>query len=161
MKISRYFELLELTRSDIATRLLLDNSPTDVDIERLQVLCRNILDKIYDQFGPIILNSVYRSRIVNKKLGGSTDSQHCKGEAADIEILGITNQELIEWIVNNCEYDQVILEFYNPEITGSGWVHVSFKKNGNRKEILTSILQNKKVVYKPGIIVNGILIINN
>jgi hypothetical protein len=85
-------------------------------------------------------------------VGGSSRSQHCKGEAADIEVPGTPNAELAEWIRDNLEFDQLILEFYTSGVPDSGWVHVSYKTDGtNRKSILTATRVNGKTEYSTGI----------
>ena len=76
----------------------------------------------------------------------------CKGEAVDIECPGTGNYDVAKWISENCDFDQLILEFYTPGIPDSGWVHVSYKTEGNRKSILTAMKENGKTVYKPGLI---------
>ena len=86
----------------------------------------------------MVVNSGYRSPELNEAIGGSEESQHCKGEAADIEIPGVSNKELAEWIRDNLSYDQLILEFYNGVDPRSGWVHVSYVDDKtNRKSTLT------------------------
>ena len=69
-----------------------------------------------------------------------------------IEVPGVSNYEVAKWITDNCDFDQVILEFYTPGIPDSGWVHVSYKKEGNRKSILTAMKEDGKTVYKVGLI---------
>ena len=86
-------------------------------------------------------------------VGGSSRSQHCKGEAVDIEVPGVPNAEVAQWIVDNTDFDQVILEFYTPGIPDSGWVHVSYNsKTFQRKSILTALKEDGKTVYKQGLI---------
>ena len=102
---------------------------------------------------PIRINSAYRGPALNKAVGGSAKSQHCNGEAVDFEIDGLSNPELAAWIANNLNFDQIILEFYNPkEGPNSGWVHCSYKKNNNRKSILTAVNIKGKTVYKRGFV---------
>jgi zinc D-Ala-D-Ala carboxypeptidase len=98
------------------------------------------------------VNSGYRHPLVNAKVGGSTTSDHCKGMAADIEIPGIANAELAEWIKDNCEFCQLILEFYTPGVPDSGWVHVSYDPSNLKKQVLTATKQNGKTVYLPGLV---------
>jgi hypothetical protein len=90
---------------------------------------------------------------LNVAVGGSSRSQHCKGEAVDIECPGTPNADIAEWIVSNLDFDQIILEFYTPGIPDSGWVHVSYvSEDDNRKSILTALKENGKTVYKEGLI---------
>jgi zinc D-Ala-D-Ala carboxypeptidase len=89
---------------------------------------------------------------LNEAVGGSTRSQHCKGQAADIEVPGVANGDVAEWIVENCDFDQLILEFYTPGIPDSGWVHVSYvSEEDNRKSILTASRVDGKTQYSVGI----------
>ena len=139
LQLSDNFSLKELCKSDTASRLNIDNIPTDeVTVENLKDVSINILQPIRDHFGiPFTPNSGYRSPDLNKAIGSSNKSQHCKGEAVDIEIPTIDNSELALWVHNNLVYDQLILEFYTQGEPNSGWVHVSFKKDANRMQPLT------------------------
>lgn len=134
----KYFSIKELTKSDQAVRLGLDNSIKDAQIiTNLKLLCENILDPIRDYFNkPVQINSAYRSLEVNRAVGSKDTSQHTMGKAADIEIKGVDNLDLAIWVRNNLEYDQLILEFYDGINPDSGWVHVSYNQNFNRKENL-------------------------
>jgi hypothetical protein len=85
-------------------------------------------------------------------VGGSSNSQHCKGEAVDIECPGVANYDVAKWIQDNADFDQLILEFYTPGIPDSGWVHVSYVGANNRANVLTAMKENGKTVYKPGLI---------
>ena len=85
-------------------------------------------------------------------MGGSSKSQHCKGQAVDIEVPVTSNYEVAKWIEENLEFDQLILEFYTPGIPDSGWVHVSYRPDANRASVLTAMKENGKTVYKPGLI---------
>jgi uncharacterized protein YcbK (DUF882 family) len=98
------------------------------------------------------VNSGYRHPLVNAKVGGSATSDHCKGYAADIEIPGIANADLAEWIVANLQFTQIILEFYTPGVPDSGWVHVSYVPENLKKQALTAMKQNGKTVYLPGLV---------
>ena len=105
-----------------------------------------------DHLGPIRISSGYRNPELNRAIGGSSKSQHCKGEAVDIECPGTANYDVANFIKENLEFDQLILEFYTPGIPDSGWVHVSYKHEDNRKSVLTAMKENGKTVYKPGLI---------
>ena len=140
MKLSENFSLQELLKSQTALRKGIDNKPTDPSVvTNLQVLCEKVLQPVRDHFGkPVVINSGYRSPKLNKAIGGSNKSQHTKGEAADIEIPGLSNKELAEYIEDNLPFDQLILEFYNGVDPNSGWVHVSYVGDAdNRKQTLT------------------------
>jgi hypothetical protein len=152
MKLSKNFSMTEFTKSQTALREGIDNAPQGEHLDSAKALFENVVQRVRDRFGTTVINSGYRSPALNKAVGGSATSQHCKGEAADIECPGVANAEVAQWIVDNCDFDQVILEFYTPGIPDSGWVHVSYKTAGNRKSILTAMKENGKTVYKPGLI---------
>jgi hypothetical protein len=122
-------------------------------MEAAKKLFENVVQKVRDNFGPTVINSGYRGPALNEAVGGSSRSQHCKGEAVDIECPGVPNADVAQWIVDNTDFDQVILEFYTPGIPDSGWVHVSHNSDGpQRKSILTAMKENGKTVYKQGLI---------
>ena len=153
MNLTKNFTLSEMTKSETALRFGMDNTPTESEIENLRVLCENVLQKVRDYYGMgVKVNSGFRHPLVNAKVGGSTTSDHCKGFAADIEIPGIPNAELAEWIAEHLEFRQLILEFYTPGIPDSGWVHVSYNPADNKKQVLTATKQNGKTVYLPGLV---------
>lgn len=142
-----------MTKSDTALRLDMDNTPADEEIANMTALAENVLQKVRDHFGKgVKVNSGFRHPDVNGAVGGSKTSDHCKGMAADIEIPGVANADLAEWIVENCDFRQVILEFYTPGIPDSGWVHVSYNPDDNKKQVLTAMKENGKTVYKTGLI---------
>ena len=153
MKLSKNFTLQEFTKSQTALRMDIDNTPQGEHLEAAKALFENVVQPVRDHFGPTVINSGYRGPALNEAVGGSSKSQHCKGEAVDIECPGVPNADIAEWIVENLDFDQVILEFYTPGIPDSGWVHVSYKAEGdNRKSILTAMKEDGKTVYKTGII---------
>ena len=142
-----------MTKSQTALRRGIDNEPGDEEEANLQQLCEQVLQKVRDHFGkPVTVNSGYRSPELNKAIGGSTTSDHCKGMAADIEIPGVSNYELADWIKENCEFRQLILEFYTPGVPDSGWVHVSYNYEENEKKVMTALKEDGKTVYKLGLI---------
>lgn len=152
MILSNNFTLQEYTKSQTATRLGLDNSPTGQHIKSAWVLFTLVIQEVRNQFGPTIITSGYRSKALNMRIGGSSKSQHCKGEAADIEVLGVSNALVAEWIRDNLEFDQLILEFHSKNEPNSGWIHVSYNPNGeNRNQCLTSVIEDNKTVYKQGL----------
>jgi hypothetical protein len=151
MKLSTNFFLSELTKSESASRLGLDNDPTQEIISSLQALVNHILQPVRDKFGPVVVTSGYRSPEVNKAIGGSATSDHCKGQAADFEVLGKDNRELAIWIAENMQFTQLILEFYKPGVPDSGWVHCSFDPGNLKRQVLTAEKVNGKTVYSTGI----------
>jgi zinc D-Ala-D-Ala carboxypeptidase len=153
MKLSPNFSLAEMIKSETALRKELDNTPGDAEIANLTALAVNVLQPVRDAFNKgVKVNSGFRHPEVNAAVGGSRTSDHCKGQAADIEIPGVANADLAQWIVDNCEFRQVILEFYTPGIPDSGWVHVSYVEGDNKKQVLTAMKENGKTVYKVGLI---------
>jgi len=152
MKLSKNFSLAEMCKSQTATRMGLDNNPSENEVENLRLLCERVLQPIRDHFNHVVtISSGYRNAILSRKIGSSEKSQHCKGEAADFEIFGTPNNELSDWIKENLMFDQLILEYYTPGEPNSGWVHVSYNKdiNLNRKEYLMAIKENGSTKYKP------------
>ena len=142
MKLSGHFSLAELTKSQTAVRKGIDNQPTLDHIENLTELCTHVLEPTRRNFGkPMVISSGYRSEELCEAIGSSKNSQHAKGEAADFEMFGVDNKELAKYIKNNLVFDQLILEFYNPDDPSSGWVHCSYSKEENRKQ---SLLYNGK-----------------
>jgi len=152
MQLTNNFSLKELTVSETATRKGLDNTPNEQVIANLKTLAENILQPIRDHFGKSVkVNSGYRSPEVNASVGGSKTSDHCKGQAADIEITGVANGDLAKYIAENFKFTQVILEFYTQGVPDSGWVHVSYDSNDLKCQTLTAVKQNGKTVYLPGL----------
>jgi zinc D-Ala-D-Ala carboxypeptidase len=153
MQLTKNFSLAEMTKSETALRQGLDNTPGEAEIANMRKLAENVLQPVRDAYGRgVKVNSGFRHPDVNAAVGGSRTSDHCKGQAADIEIPGVANAELAEWISKNLEFRQLILEFYTPGIPDSGWVHVSYVEGDNKKQVLTAMKENGKTVYKPGLI---------
>jgi putative chitinase len=156
MQLSEHFNLKEFTKSETAIRKRIDNTPNAAHAENLKNVCEKILEPVRRHFGkPVRINSGYRGPALNSAVGGSSKSQHCNGEAVDFEIDGLPNPDLAKWVSENCDFDQIILEFYDPkEGPNSGWVHASYTSSGkNRKQKLTAVTVNGKTVYKPGFVV--------
>mgnify|MGYP003150197908 FL=1 len=153
MKLSNNFSLKELTKSQTATRRGINNVPGGLEEANLQQLCEHVLQRVRDHFGkPVTVTSGYRSPELNEAIGGSVTSDHCQGMAADIEIAGVSNYEVAEWIKENCMFKQLILEFYTPGIPDSGWVHVSYDYEENERKVMTAMKENGRTVYKVGLI---------
>jgi hypothetical protein len=130
----------------------IDNSPSDSGvIWNLQILAENILEVIRSELcKPVTIHSAYRSPAVNKAIGGSSSSQHMKGLAADFHVKGISNHALAEWIQENLDFDQLILENYIEGIDNSGWIHCSFSPKNLRYQVLTKFKGSK--IYHPGLL---------
>jgi zinc D-Ala-D-Ala carboxypeptidase len=150
MKLSNNFSLNELIRSQTAERKGIDNTPSAEHQENLKSLCTHILQPIRDHFGKVVtVSSGYRSPELCIAIGSKTTSQHAKGEAADFEIFGVSNKVLADWIHNNINYDQLILEFWSPEDPNKGWIHCSYSKDNNRKQYLRAYKNEGKTKYEP------------
>ena len=148
MKLSKNFSLKELIRSETATRKGINNNPNEDNIENLQRLCDHVLQPVRDHFGKVVsVSSGFRSAELCVAIGSSVNSQHANGQAADFEIFGLSNKVLADWIFDNLDFDQLILEFHNPEEPNSGWVHCSYKNGeSNRKEYLRAFRDAKGAV---------------
>jgi len=153
MQLTANFSLAEMIKSETALRYDMDNTPGPQEIENLRLLCEQVLQPIRDAYQRgIKVNSGYRAPDVNAKVGGSRTSDHCKGQAADIEIPGVANYDLAKYISDYFNFTQVILEFYTPGIPDSGWVDVSYDPANLKRQVLTAMRENGKTVYKPGLI---------
>jgi len=153
MQLTSNFSLAELVKSETALRHDMDNTPGETEIENLKQLCEQVLQPVREHFKTgVKVNSGFRHPEVNAKVGGSKTSDHCKGQAADIEIPGIPNADLAIWIMDNLQYTQLILEFYTPGIPDSGWVHVSYDPANLKKQNLTAVKKYGKTVYLPGLV---------
>jgi len=151
MQLSKNLALAEVMRSETAERKGISNMPTPEHIENFKLLAENVFQPIRDHFGvPIILSSGYRSKELNTAVGGALSSQHCTGEAIDIDMDGTTvkNAEVFNFIKDNLNFDQLIWEFgtdSNPD-----WVHVSYESTGKqRKQILKAVKSGKGTSYVP------------
>ena len=134
MKLSKNFVLSELTKSNTAKRLGIKNEPTKEHMDNLQVLVRDLIQPIRDGIGPIRVSSGYRNPELNRAIGGSRKSQHCKGEALDLqfwEMGEMNNKAIYDWVLESgIEFDQMINEF------DFAWIHISLKAKDNRKQVL-------------------------
>jgi zinc D-Ala-D-Ala carboxypeptidase len=140
MQLSKHFKLIEFEKSMTATRLGIKNKAGSGEIKNLTDLCYGVLEPTRAKFDKsIIISSGYRSEELCEAIGSKKTSQHTKGQAVDFEIAGVSNLEVALWISNNCDFDQLILEYWNSEDndSNSGWIHVSFVEGSNRKQILT------------------------
>lgn len=153
MQLSENLSVAEFSASNTAKRKGIDNTPKDVHLEAAKELAKHIFQPIRDHFGcPIWLSSGYRSAALNKAIGGSKTSQHCKGEAMDIDMDGKgspTNAEIFYYIKDNLPFDQLIWEFGTN--TNPDWVHVSYKKDGPQRGQILRAKRNSagKTFYEP------------
>lgn len=147
MNLSPHFTLAEMSRSQAAIRKGLNNVPPPAAIDALRGLCLNVLEPLRAHFGPVLVTSGYRSPSVNKAIGGSLSSQHCKGQAADFTVPGQSNLAVCQWIMRNLKYDQLIYEFGE-----SGWVHCSWHAGPLRNEERTAQHREGRVKYPLGLI---------
>ena len=151
MQLSKNLSLKEAIKSNTATRLGIDNKPEQWEINNLLAVAEKVFQPVRDHFGvPIGVSSGYRSKALNKAIGGSKYSQHMIGEALDIDadIYGkVTNAEIFNYIKDNLEWDQMIWEFGDDD--EPNWVHVSYKESGfNRNQIKREYRDEKGVYYK-------------
>lgn len=147
MKLTKNFSLQEMTKSQTALRKGIDNTPTPDKIEPLTLLCEKVLQPVRDHFDrPVTITSGYRSPELCVAIGSKVTSQHTKGQAADFEVPGVSNMEVAQWIADNCEFDQLILECFTGGNTG--WIHCSYVHEP-RKELLTYDRENG---YRKGLI---------
>jgi len=154
MQLSENLTLAEVTKSNTAKRLGIDNAPTAEHLHNLKLVAQNIFQPIREHFKkPINVSSGYRSKALNDATpGSSATSQHCSGEALDLDQdsmnTGITNKMVFDYIKNNLDFDQLIWEFGTD--TNPDWVHVSYESTGRqRKQILKAVRVNGKTTYKP------------
>ena len=160
MQLSKNLALAEVTRSETAKRKGISNMPTPEHIENFKKLAEKVFQPIRDHFGvPIRISSGYRSAALNKAIGGAgktvngvyiPSSQHCTGEAIDIDMDGttITNAQIFNYIKENLEFDQLIWEFGTD--TNPDWVHVSYESTGKqRKQMLKAVKAGNATKYLP------------
>ena len=150
MQLSEHLTLAEVTKSQTATRLGIDNDPDAHQLAALKAIAEHIFEPVRNHFGvPIGISSGLRSKALNQAIGGSSRSQHCHGQALDIDAYiygGITNADIFHYIKNNLDFDQLIWEFGTDQ--EPAWVHVSFVDDGtNRGQTLRAIKENGKTKY--------------
>lgn len=151
MQLSKNLALVEVTRSETAKRRGISNMPTPEHIENFKLLAEKVFQPIREHFGvPIHISSGYRSKALNTAIGGSLTSQHCSGEAIDIDMDGtsVTNAQIFNYIKDNLSFDQLIWEFGTD--SNPNWVHVSYESTGKqRKQILKAVKSAKGTAYLP------------
>ena len=152
MKLTENLSLAEVTYSATALRKGIANEPTVTHLINLKAVAKNIFQPCRDYFGkPLAVTSGYRSKALNDLISGSAkSSQHCKGEALDLDAQvfgGFTNLELFLYIKDHLSFDQLIGEF--PDNMGEyAWVHCSYKEEGNRGEVLVAYKADGETRYK-------------
>ena len=149
MKVTEHVSYKEVIKSNTATRRGIENIPSGEQMENIKLLCENVFEPLREHVGgPIAINSLFRSVDLNRAIGGSSTSQHCavNGAAMDIDdTYGImSNADMFEFI-KKLDFDQLIWEYGDDE--NPDWVHISYKKNGNRKQILKCSKVKGKTVY--------------
>jgi len=148
--ISTHITYLEATKSDTAIRNGVKNDPNPEQLERMKFLAKEVFEPVRAHYGgkPIKVSSFFRGDALNKLVGGSKTSQHCNGEAMDIDNDGRSpsNKEIFDYIKDNLEFDQLIWEAGDK--TRPDWVHVSRKKTGNRKQVLRMTYKNGQSAYE-------------
>lgn len=141
MRLSKHFTLQEMTFSQKAARLGINNAPSREEINNLRNVCNFILEPVRVHYNKAITpSSGYRGEVLNIAVGGSENSQHRQGEAVDFSVPTIPNLEVCQWIIENVEFDQLILE-YPSSNPFSGWIHCSYNGDKNRGEVLTKTRQ--------------------
>ena len=147
MKISPNLTLAEVSKSNTAIKLGIDNEPKGEHLNNMIHTANAIFQPMREHFGkPIFVSSGYRSPELNKAIGGAATSQHCKGEALDLDNDAVeypTNKDIFNYIKNHLDFDQLIWEF------DGAWVHVSYNKDKNRKQVLRALKVNGKTIYQP------------
>ena len=149
-KISKHISYKEGVKSITALRLGIENQPNEEQLTNMKLIAEKIFEPVRENFkGPIKVNSFFRSPDLNKAIGGSTKSQHCKGQAIDIDdtYKFATNAEMFWWIRDNLDFDQMIWEFGNND--NPDWVHISYvSSDKNRNRCLKAYREDGKTKYK-------------
>lgn len=150
MMLSKNLSLAEATKSATAIKHGIANDPTPEHLQNLIDLAESVFQPIREHFAiPLGVSSGYRSDALNQRIGGSKSSQHMRGQALDLDAHifgGVTNREIFDYIKDNLEFDQLIFEFGTEE--EPDWVHVSYNKGNNRKQVLRAVRENGKTKYK-------------
>jgi len=148
--ISKHISYKEGVHSITAIRKGIDNEPNEEQLANMKLVANNVFEPLRVFInGPIKVNSFFRSPDLNKAIGGSTKSQHCKGQAIDIDDTygKATNAEMYWWIKDNLDFDQMIWEFGNND--NPDWVHVSYvSSENNRNRCLKAYKKKGKTQYK-------------
>jgi hypothetical protein len=146
MMLSKNLSLAEVIKSQTAIRKNIDNIPSLRHQDNLIAIAQAVFQPLRDWYAkPITVSSGYRSPQLNQAINGSLSSQHCKGEALDLDV-GDENFMLFDYIRLNLDFDQMIWEFGDD--VNPAWVHVSYKVSGNRKQILRAVKIDSKTKYE-------------
>ena len=165
MRLSKNFTLKELTYSATALRLGIDNEPSKEGIYKLTLLAAELLQPLRERLGALRVTSGYRSPQLSEIIGSSSNSQHCRYEAVDIQYVRrgkMDNLAIYNALIElDLDYDQCILEFGNAteyvDPTHPNWIHISWKISDNRKQTLVAYKDiNNKTKYRPLIKYNSI-----
>tara|TARA_B100001175_G_C19454002_1_gene612807 strand:- start:942 stop:1409 length:468 start_codon:yes stop_codon:yes gene_type:complete len=146
--LSEHVSYKEATKSVTANRLGIENTPDEDIIATMKVTCKCVFEPIREHFNqPIYISSFYRSPELNTAIGGSKKSQHCKGEAIDIDdVYGDTkNSQIFEYIKDRLDFDQLIWEFGDDQ--NPSWVHVSYRLGNNRRRVLKAYKSQGRTRY--------------
>ena len=150
MKISNHITYAEAIHSNTAKRRGIDNTPSQTQVEAMKLLAEKVFEPLREWGGgPIKVNSFFRSEALNEAIGGSGTSQHCKGQAIDIDdVYGRkSNAEMYNWIKENLDFDQMIWEFGTD--MQPNWVHVSYvSEEKNRNKCLKAYKEHSRTKYK-------------
>tara|TARA_R100000458_G_scaffold59929_1_gene72820 strand:- start:300 stop:770 length:471 start_codon:yes stop_codon:yes gene_type:complete len=147
MRLSSNFTANEMCRSNTALRMGVANDPSPEELRCLGLLCTHVLQRLRNKLGAIRVNSAYRNKIINRAIKGSRNSQHIKGQAADIVLIRdgkMDNRLIFDAVIElDLDFDQMIWEF------GGQWIHISYDENRNRKQILEAYKdENNKTKYR-------------
>jgi len=141
MRLSKNFTLPEIIHSNTAKRLGINNAPNKEHLKNMQVLVRDLIQPMRDALGPIRISSGYRNPELNRAIGGSSKSQHCKGEALDLQFWKkgeMCNKEIYDWVIKEgIEFDQMINEF------DFAWIHISLKNGGKNRCMILEAYKDK------------------
>lgn len=151
--ISKHISFKEATFSQTAIRLGIDNIPNSIQLENMKRVALKCYEPIRVYFNiPLGISSFFRSEALNSRIGGSKTSQHCFGEAIDIDAdmyKGITNKEIFDWCKANLIYDQLIAEGFDHNTNDFQWIHISYREGKNRKQSLKATFKGGKTTYEP------------
>ena len=150
MKISDHITYAEAIHSNTAKRKSIDNTPSQTQVDAMKLIAEKIFEPLRKWAGgPIKVNSFFRSVTLNETIGGVASSQHCKGQAIDIDdVYGYkSNAEMYKWVQENLDYDQMIWEFGTD--TQPNWIHVSYvSEEKNRNKCLKAYKEHGRTKYK-------------
>ena len=134
MNLTNNFTLNELIYSTTAEKNKIDNTPSQPVIKNLKALCENVLQPLRNNLGcPIVITSGFRCAVLNKRVGGASNSQHLYGQAADLIVPQKNLKDVFNYIKSHLPYDQLLYEYSKSD----KWIHVSYRADGhNRKQAI-------------------------